>query len=188
MFRDCTFIIVATTSPTGHWIKNHLKNSHQWTWSIFTNTSAHSSPLSVCFVLEIHTGRHLSWMVTIHLNTSNLNGNVNIVKLKTDHTWGMGYLQPIFLIKVLARYLSTQRVLLNITLLNKWCTNHYYFQLCILSIIMQTHWFIILTQYCLMMPYGDIDQGQYWFRKWFITWWHQTMKLINVALSPNVVL
>ena len=34
-----------------------------------------------------------------------------------------------------------------------------------------------------MMPYGDIDLGQHWLRKWLVAWWHQAITWTNVDLS-----
>ena len=34
-----------------------------------------------------------------------------------------------------------------------------------------------------MTPYGDINQGQHWFRLWLVAWRHQTITWTNVDLS-----
>ena len=39
---------------------------------------------------------------------------------------------------------------------------------------------IELTHWGLVMPYGDIDQGQHWLRKWLVAWWHQAITWTNV--------
>ena len=37
----------------------------------------------------------------------------------------------------------------------------------------------------LVMPNGDIDLGQHWFRKWLVAWWHQAITWTNVDLSSS---
>ena len=41
----------------------------------------------------------------------------------------------------------------------------------------------ILTQWGLVMPFGDIDLGQHWLRQWLVAWWHQVITWTNVDWS-----
>ena len=34
-----------------------------------------------------------------------------------------------------------------------------------------------------MMPYGNRDLGQHWFRQWLVAWWHQAITWTNVDLA-----
>ena len=43
----------------------------------------------------------------------------------------------------------------------------------------------VLTLYGLVMPYGDIDHGQYWLRQWLAAWRYQAITWTNVDL-PSV--
>ena len=48
-------------------------------------------------------------------------------------------------------------------------------------------WPPLLTHCGLVMPYGNIDLGHHWFRKWLVTWQHQAITLTNVDLSSSVL-
>ena len=43
-----------------------------------------------------------------------------------------------------------------------------------------------LTQYGLVMPYGDTDLGQHWLRQWFVVWQYQGITSANVGLSSKL--
>ena len=43
--------------------------------------------------------------------------------------------------------------------------------------------FYYLTHWGLVMPYGDNDLGQHWFRQWLVAWRHQAITWTNVYLS-----
>ena len=44
-------------------------------------------------------------------------------------------------------------------------------------------YFVKLTQFGLVMSYGDTNLGQHWFRQWLVACWHQAITWTNADLS-----